>query len=423
MLHRASRFWYKLAALFLALALIVPVLAACGKGKETTLPTATASPVTTPTATPSMTATPTAMPTSVATSTPTPTGPVKIGAICAWSGPAAPSGILADQMITLVEDQVKNQGGILGGRMVDFIRGDSRGMVSEASAQARKLIQEDKVTILTLGGESGAESTAVADVVEELKVPFAAFTTVDNVEARKYSVALYGFSPAINAGVGFINDMVKPKTVAFLALDTAPNHTVIEGIRTGVEAKGATTVYEQYYSMDTIDFSPYLTKIKYLKPDLLVSHTLMGDAISIVKQMLELGGWGGTTYYAASPAAASPSVVKVPATVGSYVAVLWLPDSDEPGMKAFGDAFKQEYGRLPSTDLAFYYNSFWTAIKAIELANSDDPIKVAQVLRSGNLEWDSAYGPMLIPTTGQAAINEMVAQVQAGSKLVKVWPQ
>ena len=36
----------------------------------------------------------------------------------------AMSGMLADQIIALVEEQVKNMGGILGGREVKFIRGD-----------------------------------------------------------------------------------------------------------------------------------------------------------------------------------------------------------------------------------------------------------------------------------------------------------
>jgi len=397
----------------IALSLLLLMIPACGGGGEEK------------TATPTVTSTPTATktPTPTATPSPIPAGPVKIGMLAPWSGPAATSGGLADQISALVEDQVKNQGGILGGRMVKFIRGDDRGMVSESIAQARKLIQDDKVTILCLGGVSGAQSSAVANVAEELKVPFAAYTTLENVEALKYSVELYGFAPAINAGIGFITNVVKPKTIAFLAKDDAPSRTVMEGIRKGVEAKGITTVYDQTYPIETVDFSAYLTKIKYVKPDILVSHLLTEQALNINQQIKELGGWEGIVYYGASPASAAAAVIKMPAAVGSYVALLWLPDSDEPGMKAFGDAFKQKYNRLPSPELAFFYNSMWIAIKAVELANSDDPAKVAEALRSGNLVWDSAYGPMHIPTNGEADMTEMVAQVQAGGKLVKVWPQ
>jgi ABC-type branched-subunit amino acid transport system substrate-binding protein len=103
--------------------------------------------------------------------------------------------------------------------------------------------------------------------------------------------------------------------------------------------------------------------------------------------------------------------------------VLVILDSDEPGVKAFEDAFMQKYGRLPNSNLPYFYNSFWAAIKAIEMAGTDDPVKVAQALRSGNLEWDSAWGPLRIGTDGIGQVTLMVAQVQEGGKLVKVWPQ
>ena len=91
-------------------------------------------------------------------------------------------------------------------------------------------------------------------------------------------------------------------------------------------------------------------------------------------------------------------------------------------MKAFEDAFKQKYSRLPDPSLTYFYNCFWTAIKAIELAGTDDPGKVAQALRSGNLEWDSAWGPLRI-VNGTGNVRGMVALVHEGGELEKVWPQ
>jgi len=92
-------------------------------------------------------------------------------------------------------------------------------------------------------------------------------------------------------------------------------------------------------------------------------------------------------------------------------------------MKAFEDAFKKRWGRSPTPDLAYYYNDFWTGIKAMELAGTSDHDKVAQAMRSGNLEWDSAWGPLRIPPDGKGMANLIVTQVQEGGKLVKVWPQ
>src|SRR4030042_4213236 len=77
--HLKSSYICKLAALFLALALVTLILFACGGGNE--------EPISTPTATLVVTATPT--PTTTPTTTPSPSGPVKIGAIHSFSGPSA----------------------------------------------------------------------------------------------------------------------------------------------------------------------------------------------------------------------------------------------------------------------------------------------------------------------------------------------
>jgi len=409
---------------FIALSLLLlTLIPACGGGGKEKTPTLI--PIRTATVTPTATVSHTA-----ATPTPTSAGSVKIGAIGPWSGPMAMSGVLADQAMALVEWQVKNMGGILGGREVRFVRGDDRGMVAESAGQAKKLILDDKVTILTLGGVSAAHFTAVADVAEELKVPYVALSTVYGVANMKYCASLYWHEPVMARIANFVADVVKPKTVVYLAYDQETAHQVLDGAegvvgaRERLKAKGIDIISEQYFPQDTMDFSPYLTRIKYLNPDLVI--TFFGDtgqAVMINKQIAELGGWGSMKYYCATESGSTGAAVKMPSAVGTYVSVLWLPGSDEPGMKAYENAFQQKYGRLPTPDTTYFYNCFWTAVKAIELAGTDDPVKVAEALRSGNLEWDSAWGPLRIGTDGIGKITPMVAQIQEGGKLVKVWPQ
>jgi branched-chain amino acid transport system substrate-binding protein len=411
----------KVVILVLALVLIVPILVACGKTKEQT-----------PSSAPTSSATLSPTQISTTTSTPISTEPVKIGVIGPWSGPLAMAGNLTDQAISVVDKQVKDMGGVLGGREIKFVKGDDRGVVAESAAQAKKLILDDKVSILTVGSVSVAHMTAVAEVAEELKVPFVALGTIYGVESMKYSALLYDHEVLIARAPNFIADVVKPKTVALLGFDSEDTRGILNGVR-GVEgcrerwkAEGLNIniVYEQYFPLDVTDFSPYLTKIKYENPDILIGCLNdMGQAITLQKQMLELGGWGNIKYFAASEAENTQKVIKMPSAIGIYLAVLWLPGSDEPGMKAFEDAFMQSTNRLPDPNMSFYYNCFWVAIKAIQLGGTDNPEKVAQALRSGNLEWDSAWGPMLIAQDGVGKISGMVAQVQEGGKLVKVWPQ
>jgi branched-chain amino acid transport system substrate-binding protein len=419
------RRWLVVFTAFSLLLLIVQTGCGGGGGKGTS----TTVPIRTVTVTPTVTITPTPTVYSTATVTPTSANPVKIGAVGPWSGSMGMSGVLADQAIALVEWQVKNMGGILGGREVKFIRGDDRGMVAESAGQARRLILDDKVSILTLGGVSAAHFTAVAEVAEELKVPYVALSTVYGVRDMKYCVSLYWHEPVIARITNFIADVVKPKTVAYIAYDQETAHQVLDGAegivgaRERLKAKGIDIISEQYFPQDTMDFSSYITKIRYLNPDLVVTFFVdTGQAVIISKQIAEQGGWGSMKYYCSTESGSTQAAIKIPSALGTYVSVLWMPGSDEPGMKAYEDAFKEKYGRVPTPDTTYFYNDFWTAIKAIELAGSDEPSQIAVALRSGNLEWDSAWGPMRIGTNGIGEVTPMVAQVQEGPKLVKVWP-
>ncbi|OGN94609.1 MAG: hypothetical protein A2Z75_04255 [Chloroflexi bacterium RBG_13_50_10] len=417
----------RLLVIFTVLSLVLPILlTACGGDEEETY---TATPIATATATTTVTATPTATPTATATPSPD-KGPVKIGAIGPWSGPFAMAGLLYDPVMSLVEEQVKNQGGILGGREVKFFRGDDRGVVAESAAQAKKLIMENDVTILTWGGVSGAHFNAVSDVAEEYKVPYVGLGLLYGLATKKYSACLIGVEPGILDITSVVVDFLKPKTVAFLAYDAQDMHALTDGIegvtgyRERLKAAGIDIVYEQYFPMDTSDLSPYLTKIKYLKPDLLFSYpNNPGQAILINRQIAELGGWGSIKYICGTEVGTEPAAIKVPSAVGTYSYSRWIPGSDEPGMKAFDDAFKQKYGKLPNYNQTYAYNDFWTAVKAIEMAGTDNRDKVAQALRSGNLEWDSAWGPLRIDSNGTGWYHSTIVQIQEGGKLVKVWPQ
>ncbi len=418
-----KRQWIKCLVLVLVLLLIVPVFMACGGGeKDEEVPIDTSASI--------LTDTPTVTP-----STTTSNGPVKIGVITAWSGPMALSGQIADQQMALVEEQLKNAGGILGGREVKFVRGDDRGMVADSAGQARKLILEDKVTVLATGSLSAAHFSAAGQVAEEFKVPCIAISTIYGLESMKYCADLFDSNILTGRVVNFTLDVVKPKTVAYLAYDSQSSREVwggrtgpigVGGIGAGasLKSKGVDTIYEQYFPQDTADYSPYITKIKYLKPDLLITFVNnAGQAITLFKQMTELGGLGSIKYFSATEVGLTKAAITLPIAVGTYSAALWMPGSTDPGMKTFEDAYTQKYNRQPNPDLTYYYNLLWTAVKAIELADTVDQEKIAQALRSGNLEWDSAWGPLRIGTDGQGVCDVSVVQIQEGGKLIKVWPQ
>jgi len=395
--------------------LLQVILPACGGGDENEE---------TPTASPTFTVTSTPSPTGVTpTSTPVSTEPIKIGAINSWSGAAAISGLsLNDPVIKLVEKQVKDEGGILGGREVSVVRYDNRASVAEAQAGVTKLYYDDKVSAITAGGVSGAEFNAVADKCEELKVFYSALAHVEDLAKYNFTVdSTVQREQQRELSIQFINDVLKPETAAFFGTDDAQAHSNMQGAKEGLEAAGTKTVYMEYCPITTTDFSPYLSKIKYEKPDLLYLYSGSNEFyITVAKQIMELGGWGDIKVFTQ---ASGESAAKQPGAQGWYLNAYWDLSLNNPGAVKFLNDFRAMYNRDPNTNQVLYYNSTWTAIYAIKLAGTDtDRVAIAEAARSGKLEWDTPMGRAHFTPDGNSGLNCLIKQIVDSKTVVVPFP-
>ncbi len=403
--------WYKLVALFLALILMLPMLSACGNSEEeppTLTPTATTTTI------------------STATPTPTPSGPVKIGYMTAWSGVMAMAGMLADPIISMVEEQVKNGGGILGGRPVKVIKFDTGGKgPAEAIAGVQKLVLNEKVAVVCFGGVNLGEIQATSQAAAEHKTLFVETTGAFRDTMSNYTISIaYSLEGKALMDATLVTDVIKPKKIAFFAADDPASRGGIANVKADIKVQDPEIqiVSEQYTPLDTSDYSSYITKMKYSNPDLMyLTFIEMGQFISIYKQVMELGGWGNAIVYSSSPAGGSAAVLKMPAAVGIYQYVLWAPGLSFIGAQTFEQDFKNKYNRLPDVNQAYTYNGLWPAIKAIELAGTDtDREKINQVAHSGQLKWDSPCGPAVFDTNGAASVSGYVMRVGQGGALTEV---
>jgi ABC-type branched-subunit amino acid transport system substrate-binding protein len=404
--------WLLVFIVLISLALLVP---ACGDNNE--------EPTSIPTNAPIVTATATPTPTTAETPTPTSssTGPVKIGGIASWSGPAAASSAIADPMIKLVEQQVKDMGGILGGRDVKVIRYDNRASVAEATAGAQKLMYDDKVSAICWGGVSGAEGAAISTFAEQNHILHVDYGAIDNAAQKKYSLSgTVGYTELVGPVVDLANKVLKPKTAAYLATDMADSRERVPLYQAGMATAGTKTVYEQYVQLGTADMTSFLTKIKYANPDLLIIDSGNNELyMTIAQQMQELGGWGTTKVLGLAPV---ETAMKMAGAQGWYCDSLWVAGLKYPGAIKFQNDYQAMFGRLPTATMVYYYNGLWAAIYAIKIANTDTDLeKIAYTARfSGLLEWDTPMGhahytaesngyPQLHPTITQVQNKQLVA--------------
>jgi branched-chain amino acid transport system substrate-binding protein len=324
-----------------------------------------------------------------------------------------------DQIIRLVEKQVKEMGGILGGRDVEVVRYDEQGSTAMAQAGVTKLYYDDKVSALVWGGESGTTFDAVAEEADKFQILFVALGNVNGLENLNFTVNASVQNPYDWEGpADFINKALKPKTVALLGSDDAQSHKYLSGLKAMLESTGAQTVYEQFFNQSIIDYTPYLTKIKYVKPDVLFLFTGATETVvSVAKQITDLGGWGDIQVITTPPGEGAKNSA---GAQGWYFWALWLPGQNYPGSIKFENEYKTMFKATPTSNHVYYYNCLWTAIYAIQLAGTDtDRVAIAQAARSGKLEWDTPMGRAHFAPDGTSGLNVIMVQIQ-DKKLVQV---
>jgi len=267
-----------------------------------------------------------------------------------------------------------------------------------------------------------AEFDAVSAMAEELGILYVCFSDLSTpgiIAKTKFTVnATCRIQDLTDQYANVAIKAFKAKTVAILAEDSADAHVRVQRYVELFKAADVKVGYNQFFPATTVDLMPYLTKIKYVDPDVLVFWSSTNEPfITLAKQIMELGGWGHTQLITSTSGEVS---MDLPGAQGWYMQVLWYPGKSDPGAAKFENDYQAMYGTLPMAPLAYYYNALWTAIYAIQMAGTDtDLVKIAQVARSGNLEWETPLGRAHFTQDGWSGLSPTWVQIE-GQKMVHV---
>jgi len=403
-------------------------LAACGDSSgstRTATPTATQAPTATPAPTATATATPAPTATRTATPAPTPTAtpntqPVKIGVLMSWTGITAMYGPYAcDPAIAMAQLEVQQLGGVLGGRPVQFIKYDNGTTVSGSTAGYAKLALQDKVAAVTFGGSLEDTQVASAAAAQQYKVPLFAWRTGTDGNPWRIGAGSATTGVAEKVTTDWILNNWKPKTIAFMT-DQDPAYIYRTNLMVQqLTAAGVKVVYNEQIPATVTDMSPYVTKMKSTNPDILDLSTanaaMMGGVFQAVPQ---LGGWGNIKVI--SNEMLGDLFLKMPSAEGFVFWTTWGPDLSFPGNLNYMKWAKQVLGDTSDTGhlsaIVAFYIILINAVKAVDLAGTDDPQAVQQAALSGKLQWNSPFGPVRIDTKGNMDVTGFMAQVTGGNQ-------
>ncbi len=218
---------------------------------------------------------------------------VKIGAVLPLSGGQALVGEEEQRGDEMALEKINAAGGILGKKM-ELIVEDTKGDPTVAVGAAEKLITRDEVAVLT-GPYTSVETLAILAAVKKYEPVYVTqgggAVKMDRMYGKeRWLFLLHPRSPdyqkTVTEFIGSINP--KPKSIAIAYEDTSYGVDHSKVAREYLSEAGFDIVTFESFKSGSLDFSPLLTKIKGMKPDVFYWIGYAGDSILITKQCKEL---------------------------------------------------------------------------------------------------------------------------------------
>ncbi|MFI0926815.1 ABC transporter substrate-binding protein [Streptomyces sp. NPDC021012] len=317
-------------------------------------------------------------------------GPVRIGVVVPLTGPVSQVGTALRNGLELAVKKVNADGGVYG-QPVEYVVVDDAGDPANSTQLARRLVRQDKVTML-FGTITGDTAEAVGRVADEAHVPFGTAILGDTEHCFPYQ---WGFGESTR-------QMLTPTVpglvrkyggkVALVGSDYNYPHFYAGVAKDLVKKAGGTVVAEEYSPLGQTDWQPVIGRLKSAKPDGVLSMVVGADAVTFAEQAQQFGlltpdlGFEGASLDADFQPALGALVA------GRTHTVRWSDQLDDAESRAFVKDYRAAHQwKAPIPEVAGNaYFGVEFLLAAAEKAGSNDPQAVNKAI--GALSFDSPLG-------------------------------
>jgi len=340
--------------------------------------------------------------------------PIKIGFLAPITGPYAQIG---KDMVDGANLYLEKTGNKLGSQKIELLVEDMEGQPATSLNKARKLVELNRIAILT--GEAFANAGyALQPYVDSKKMP-TLFPVVasDDLTQRKRGKWIvrtsWNASQSTHPFGEYAYKVLGYRKIAAFGFDYAFGWELQGGFQKTFEELGGRIVQKLWCPVTTQDFSPYLPQISKEADAVLV--LLSGRlAIVLVKQYQEYGlkakmpllGAGTLTDESVLPSMGDEAL-------GIITALHYSAALDTPVNKEFVKLYREKIGKVPS----YYSEACYTGMRWIDQAIASlkgdvkTPEKVLKALQSVQLA-DTPRGPMKIDSYGNPIQNIYIRKVE-----------
>jgi len=345
-----------------------------------------------------------------------PKGDIKIGSILPLTGDVASYGEAIRDAMNSAADEINAAGGIKG-RKISILYEDSQANPEKAVAAARKLIDVDRVPVI-VGAMASTEVLALAPILNDKKVVLVSpsATSSDITKAGDYifrtivsdvydgtAMADYAFSKGYKkVGVIFVNE-AGPQGVA-------------DAFVTKFKALGGEVPYSDGSARGSTDYRTQIARLKSLDIDAVYFALYPRESEFFVKQVRDLG---------LQKQLLTHQLIDDPEVLGRlgkaangilFTSPKLTPETGNPGVKKFYDAYKTKYGKEPVQFTANAYDAVKLVADAIKVngATSDGIKKGLYAVK----DYDGGSGVLSFDANGDVQQRMLIMQLSGGHAAV-----
>ncbi|MFP4476062.1 MAG: branched-chain amino acid ABC transporter substrate-binding protein [Desulfatibacillaceae bacterium] len=329
---------------------------------------------------------------------------VKIGLMCPLTGSWASEGEDMKRIVTLLADQVNEQGGLPGGK-VEVIVEDDGGDPRTAALAAQRLSTRDVAAVIGTYGSSITEATQ--NIYDEAGIIQIANGSTAVRLTQKGLEYFFRTCPRDDEQGRVAVSTIRDKGFSKVAI-LHDNTTYAKGLAD--EAKGL--IEQSKGDIDIVffdaltpgerDYNTILTKMKAQAPDVVFFTGYYPEAGMLLRQKMEMG-WD--VPFIGGDATNNPDLVKIAgndAAQGFFFLSPPVPqDLPSDLAKDFLAAYEKEYGDIPGSIWAVLAgDGFRVAVEAIRETGSTDQDKVAAYLHEKMTNFPALTGEISFDDKG-----------------------
>ncbi|MEL1133943.1 ABC transporter substrate-binding protein [Desulfitobacterium sp. THU1] len=320
------------------------------------------------------------------------TDPIKVGLLVPYTGVFTSNGVDITRGVELYLDEV---GWKAGGRDIKLIKEDSEMNGQVGLQKTRRLVESEKIDILT-GVVSSTVAYAIRDYVVGNELPF----IISNAGARNLTrgdASKYIFRVSFANGqyeypfAKYMYNELKIHKIVVMAPDYAAGLEKAEGFMISFKEAGGEVIQEIYPKLGTTDYGPFLAQVK--DADAVFVHFSAADSIKFVKQYDEYGLKRIPLFSAGDLVDESSLPGQGDSALGIISALHYSAALTNPQNQNFVKNYTAKYGDSPNMFAEQGYVSAQVIVKALGAIKGDtsDKEKLLQAIRT--VQFDAPRGP------------------------------